>query len=207
MTAEDLTMQALRKELSELTLRLKELGEENQDLREICNENGIECDERLAARRHKRYFADLCDKHPIGRTLDASDLLGAAPIVRGIAERAGSVMRTGLIARCFYAAFTDLTAQLPWRFSGRLSATLEGHQMSVYCLAVLEGGRLASGSRDQTIKVWELDTSICVSTLEGQIGIVNHSSMIHLAVLDGGRLAMGSAEIMIWDPALSDFPS
>ena len=42
MTAEDMTMQALRKEVSELTLRLKELGDENRDLCEICNENGIQ---------------------------------------------------------------------------------------------------------------------------------------------------------------------
>ena len=42
MTAEDMTMQALRKEVSELTLRLKELREENRDLREICSENGIQ---------------------------------------------------------------------------------------------------------------------------------------------------------------------
>ena len=41
MTAEDMTTQALREEVSELTLRLKELGEENRDLREICNENDI----------------------------------------------------------------------------------------------------------------------------------------------------------------------
>ena len=55
------TMQALRKEVSELTLRLKELGEENRDLRELCNERGIQYEERLAARRHKRYFARLCE--------------------------------------------------------------------------------------------------------------------------------------------------
>ena len=94
-----------------LTLRLKELGAENRDLREICSENGIQYAERLAARRHKRYFADLCAKHPLGRTATASDVLGAANIVRGIAECAGSVLRTGLIARCFFAAFTHLTAQ------------------------------------------------------------------------------------------------
>ena len=92
MTAEDMTMQALRKEVSELTLRLKELGEENRDLRELCNERGIQYEERLAARRHKRYFADLCEKHPIGRSATASDVLGAANIVRGIAECAGSVL-------------------------------------------------------------------------------------------------------------------
>ena len=94
MTAEDMTIRALRKEVSELTLRLKELRDENRDLREICNENGIPYEERLAARRHMRYFEDLCEKHPIGTTANASDLLGAAPIVRGVAEAAGSVMRT-----------------------------------------------------------------------------------------------------------------
>ena len=79
MTAEDMTMQALRKEVSELRLRLKELDEENRDLRELCNDRGIPYAERLAARRHKRCFARLCEKHPIGRTTTASDVLGAAP--------------------------------------------------------------------------------------------------------------------------------
>ena len=112
MTAEDMTMQALRKEVSELTLRLKELGEENRDLRELCNESGIPYAERLALRRHKRYFADLCEKQPIGSPATASDVPGAAPVVRGIAECAGFVLRLGLIARCFYAAFRSLTAPL-----------------------------------------------------------------------------------------------
>ena len=109
MTAEDMTMQALRKEVSELTLRLKELGDENRDLREICNENGIQYAERLAARRHKRYFEDLCATHPLGRSAEASDVLGAVTVVQGIAGCAGSVLRTGSIARCFFEAFTYLT--------------------------------------------------------------------------------------------------
>ena len=74
MTAEEMTMQELRKQVSELTLRLKELGEEHRDLRELCNERGIQYAERLAARRHKRYFADLCEKHPLGGTTTASDV-------------------------------------------------------------------------------------------------------------------------------------
>ena len=202
MTAEDTTMQALRKLVSELTLRLKELSDENRDLREICNERGIQYAQRLAARRHKRYFTDLCEKHPLGTTATASDLLGADPIVRGIAEAAGSVMRTGLIARCFFAAFTDLTAQLRWRFGGRLSATFEGHEDGVCSLAVLEGGRLASGSADDTIKIWDLATGACMATLEGHEDDVNS-----LAVLEGGRLASGSEDqmIKIWDSALSNF--
>ena len=108
-----MTMQALRKEVSELTLRLKELGDENRDLREICNESGIPYMERLAARRHKRYFADLCEKHPIGTTATASDLLGAAPIVRGTAACAGSVLRTGfpLVERFDIEPFPDFSAK------------------------------------------------------------------------------------------------
>merc|ERR1719191_648477 len=96
----------------------------------------------------------------------ASDILGAAPIVRGIAACAGSVMCTGLIARCFFVAFTQLTAQLPWRFGGRLSATFKGFgDDEVLSLVVLEGGRLASGSpNDPRIKIWELATGACVAT-------------------------------------------
>ena len=200
MTAEDMTTQALRKQVSVLQLRLKELGEENRDLREICTESGIQYAERLAARRHKRYFADLCEKHPLGRTATASDVLGAANTVRGIAGCAGDLLRTGLIARCFFTAFTLLTAQFPWKFGGRLSATLEGHAGNVYSLAVLEGGRLASGSRDQMIKIWDLATGACVATLEG------HEDMVlSLAVLEGRRLASGSRDekINVWD---SGFP-
>ena len=126
MISEDVTMQALRKEVSALTLRLKELGEENRDLREICNERGIPYAELLAARRHRRYFADLCEKHPLGRTAHASDVPGAAPAVREIAECAGFVLRLGLIARCFYAAFRDLTNQFPWRFGYRFRCSGSG---------------------------------------------------------------------------------
>ena len=199
MTAEDLTTQALRKEVSELTLRLKELGEENRDLRELCNEHGIPHAELLAARRHKRYFARLCEKHPIGRPATAYDVPGAAPAVRGIAECAGCVLRTGLVARCFFTAFTLLTAQFPWKFGYRLSATLEGHARAVFSLAVLAGGRLASGSSDRTIKIWNVATGACIATLEEHEGTVRH-----LAVLEGGKLASGSADqkIKIWDSAL-----
>ena len=159
MYAADATIQALQEEVSELKIRVKELGEENQDLREICNKNGIQYEDNLAARRHRRLFDQLVVDHPIGRTATASDALGVDLIVRGIAECAGSVLRTGMIARCFFAAFTKLTTQFPWKFGFRRVATLdEAHEGKVNCLAVLDGGRLASGSRDRTVKIWELAT-------------------------------------------------
>ena len=68
-------------------------------------------------------------------------------------------------------------------------------------LSVLEGGRLASGSDDWRIKLWDLDTCACVATFQGHRQPVNC-----LAVLEGGRLASGSGDgtIKIWDSALTD---
>ena len=115
--------------------------------------NGVLYEEWLAARRHRRYFATLLVEHPPESTATASELLGADPIVRGIAECAGSVLRTGMIARCFYAAYTQLTAQLPWKFGFRRVATLDGHEGAVMSLAVLDGGRLASGFHK--VMIWD----------------------------------------------------
>ena len=154
MTSSDQTLLGLQQQVSELQLRVRELCEENCDLRGICNESGVQYEERLAARRHKRYFAQLCAEHPIETPVGASDVLGAGTIVRGISACAGSVLRTGLIAHCFFAALRQLTEQLPWKFGGRLSVTFDGHENDVLCLAALQGGRLASGSD----LIWQLAT-------------------------------------------------
>ena len=70
-------------------------------------------------------------------------------------------------------------------------------------LAVLNGGRLASGSSDKTIKVWELATGACVATLEG-----HEDTVFSLAVLEGGRLASGSFDqtVNVWDSARPAVP-
>ena len=80
-------------------------------------------------------------------------------------------------------------------------ATLTGHEDTVQCLAVLEGGRLASGSFDQTIKIWEVATSSCLATLEG-----HKEGISSLAALEGGKLVSGSydGKILFWDSSLSD---
>ena len=132
MISSDETTLALRNAVAELEIRNRELGEENRILRNICIESGLMYEERLAANRHKRYFEQLCAAHPIEKTATASDVLEADPIVRGIAKCIESVYSTGLIARCFFAAFMKTTAQLQWRFGGRLSATFEGHEDWVF---------------------------------------------------------------------------
>ena len=58
------------------------------------------------------------------------------------------------------------------------------------------GGRLASGSSDRTVKLWDVSTGECVATLEG------HTSEVFSVAFDpsGGRLASGSADqtVILW---------
>jgi WD40 repeat protein len=68
----------------------------------------------------------------------------------------------------------------------------------VRALAVLGDGRLASGSDDNTIRLWDPASGACERVFEG------HQSWVRaLAVLGDGRLASGSADstIRLWDPA------
>ncbi|KAJ5708179.1 hypothetical protein N7488_007980 [Penicillium malachiteum] len=78
--------------------------------------------------------------------------------------------------------------------------TLEGHSSSVYSIAWSpDGSRLASGSSDNTVRVWDPTTGQSVSTLEG------HGSSVYSIAWspDGSRLASGSDDkiVRIWDPA------
>jgi F-box and WD-40 domain protein 1/11 len=48
---------------------------------------------------------------------------------------------------------------------------LRGHADSVYCLE-FDSKRIISGSRDQTIKVWDIQTGHCLATFRGHHGSV-----------------------------------
>jgi WD40 repeat protein/TPR repeat protein len=77
-----------------------------------------------------------------------------------------------------------------------LQKTLTEHNGTIYCLTVLPDGRLASGSVDKTIKLWDVKTGQCLHTLTG------HSSSVYaLTVLPDGRLVSGSLDntIKLWD--------
>lgn len=66
---------------------------------------------------------------------------------------------------------------------------LEGHDCAVYSVAFSPDGRyLASGSEDETIKIWDTTTGEERRTLEGH----NHSIYSVAFSPDGRRIASGS---------------
>ena len=84
----------------------------------------------------------------------------------------------------------------------RWQGTLIGHwPRYVRSVASLGEGRLASGSDDCTIKIWNTQIAACERTLEGHSGDVSS-----VACLGEGRLASGSWDktIKIWNTETGD---
>ena len=82
--------------------------------------------------------------------------------------------------------------------SGRCLSTLEGCG-GVLALAQLPDGRLASGSQDSTIRIWDVGSGRCLSILE------RHGDFVSaLALLPDGQLVSGSFDktIGLWDIGL-----
>ena len=78
----------------------------------------------------------------------------------------------------------------------KLITKLEGHDGEIYSLLELLDGRIASGSVDWTVKIWDINNKICVQTLLGQKNII-----FSLAQLNNGRLISGCEDksIYVWN--------
>jgi WD40 repeat protein len=81
-----------------------------------------------------------------------------------------------------------------WR-NGNVDATyLEGHKDSVYCLQ-FDSTKIISGSRDRTIRIWDMKTLKCIKSLSG------HSGSVLCLRYDSEYIYSGSSDctIKIWD--------
>jgi WD40 repeat protein len=86
----------------------------------------------------------------------------------------------------------------PLAASGAERARLEGHTDFPYALCVLPDGRLASGSPDETIRLWDVTWGKETARLEV------HNGADHLCLLSDGRLASSNysdGTIRLWDVA------
>ena len=66
----------------------------------------------------------------------------------------------------------------------------------MFVVAALPDGRPTSGSRDKTVRIWDVETSKCVRVLGGHGG-----NVYGVATLPDGRLASCSFDktVRIWD--------
>jgi WD40 repeat protein/DNA-directed RNA polymerase specialized sigma24 family protein len=74
----------------------------------------------------------------------------------------------------------------------------EGHKSRVTCIAISpDDGVAVSGSHDQTVRIWELETGKCLNILEGHTNIVNAVDISS----DGTEVISGSSDgtIRRWD--------
>ena len=109
---------------------------------------------------------------------------------------------SSLVKACFKAEEPDWIRTKPaveadWN---ACLQTLEGHSGWVESVTFSPNGqRLASGSHDATVKIWDTASGRCLETLEGHSGWVGSVTFSP----NGQRLASGShdATIKIWDTA------
>lgn len=74
--------------------------------------------------------------------------------------------------------------------------SMKGHSHWVSCMAVVaSSGLLCSGSVDSTIKLWDIESLMCVGTLMG------HSGFITSLAVSGGKLFSGGFDktLKVWD--------
>jgi WD40 repeat protein len=79
---------------------------------------------------------------------------------------------------------------------GGLARVLVGHECPINAVAVLPDGCVVSGSDDNTLRVWDVDSGQVLTTLEGHT-----DSVWAVAVFPDGRIVSGSNDhtLRVWD--------
>ena len=75
------------------------------------------------------------------------------------------------------------------RFLHAVTTLFSGHVDQVTALTIDGMGRIASGSTDFTIKVWDVDTGKCVRTMRDHYGII-----LAMTTLKSGKIISSAAD-------------
>lgn len=83
-----------------------------------------------------------------------------------------------------------------WHTLSYTKSTLKGHQDGIYCLQ-FDSTMIVTGSRDQSIKLWDRTSGACTKTLAGHTSSVLclHMDASHNTIVSGSS----SAELFVWD--------
>ncbi len=82
------------------------------------------------------------------------------------------------------------------RLNNNCIETLEGHAGQITCLVNLQNNLIASGSQDNTIRIWDINTCHCIQVLEGHTNFITN-----LIDLQNGQILSTSKDntTKIWD--------
>ncbi|CAK9291622.1 unnamed protein product [Gordionus sp. m RMFG-2023] len=77
--------------------------------------------------------------------------------------------------------------------------TLTGHTSTVRCMS-LKGDRVVSGSRDATLRLWDIRSGVCAGVMLG------HVAAVRCVAFDGRRVVSGAYDytVKVWDAVTRD---
>lgn len=98
----------------------------------------------------------------------------------------------------FTIALAGLTGEVAILDSAEKVMQLEGHASAVRSLTLLENGKLASGSDDGTVKLWNAESGACEETL--RLFEPDDHCIYNIVGLDGNKLAATyCSRVSVWD--------
>jgi len=172
----------------------------------LCGHFSGSCDKSELNHLCNRIFQELLSVAEVRSSL-RDEFSSSGSMIRSVFQLPGSKKqrRQVLLDLAQYRhSITELTDQPPPSITSadgkaiKLSEMepfrLSGHTDWVNCM-IVSGGRLYSGSEDNTIRVWDMSTLECVRTLSG------HTHYVECMIVSGDRLYSGSwdSTIRVWD--------